>query len=339
MSGMLRLLHNNDKILEQILQKFPRINLGIWPTPLQPLRRTQVLGAKSLWLKRDDLTGFTIGGSKARSLEFLIGNALSQKKEVIVTGGMANSNHLRDTVVASAMFDFESIVVIGNEKILGTCRNRDLFENFNVRVKTINGNYAELHQKVQSEYESCLDNGIASYLIPAGGLSTIATLGFIRAAKEITIQMIEDKIHADTLFIAHGGGVAQAGLLMGFKLLNSNMQVIGVSAGSPVDECKERVRKLITQLTFISNIDVVIQDEDILIEGMFANTTEGVVTEEVLRKVKDVLTTEGILLDPLYTARAFLGMQRQLVQHAASGVIFWHTGGVREPILGSVNRR
>lgn len=324
------LKHCSTDEIDRILSPLPQIGLGIWPTPLHKLERLRVFNVGQLWIKRDDLAGFVHGGSKGRGLEFLIGDALARQMDTIVTGGMASSNYLRDAVIASAMFDMKSIVIVGNESFLGLCKNRELFKRLGVTVNAIEGTYDDLHERVRLEYRISLQKGIKAYLIPAGGFSPLAALGFVKAAQELIEQLEKMEVSADTLFIAHGGGAAQAGLMFGLKMLSANIRVIGISAGSNRCACKDRVRFLLAQISDLLDVRVFIDESNILVEDMFSQFAEGSGIEESFCAIERVLVSTGILLDPIYTARAFLGMQNILSKDPKENAIFWHTGGRRE---------
>src|SRR3954454_2638368 len=88
------------------LNQFPRVSLGHWPTPLEPMDRLRAHlghGCPKLWLKRDDCTGLATGGNKTRKLEFLVGDALAQGADTLITCGAVQSNHARQTAAAAAV--------------------------------------------------------------------------------------------------------------------------------------------------------------------------------------------------------------------------------------------
>ena len=71
-------------------ERWPRLSLGVFPTPLHRARRLR--DDASLLLKRDDLTGFGLAGNKARPLEFLMADAIAHGCDIVVTGGAPTSN-------------------------------------------------------------------------------------------------------------------------------------------------------------------------------------------------------------------------------------------------------
>ena len=63
----------------------------------------------------------------------------------------------------------------------------------------------------------------------------------------------------------------------------------------------------------------------------YAETGYGVVGDLEREAIRTLAQTEGILLDPVYTGRAFgalLDLVRQKIIGANETILFWHTGGV-----------
>src|SRR5688572_5819477 len=85
------------------IEKLPRFPLAQLPTPIEKLPRlSRELGGPELLIKRDDQTGLAMGGNKSRKLEFLVGDALKQGADTLVTAGAAQSIHCRQTAAAAA---------------------------------------------------------------------------------------------------------------------------------------------------------------------------------------------------------------------------------------------
>lgn len=83
------------------IESFPRIPLGIFPTPVHKLENISRLLGRNIYIKRDDLTGIGLGGNKVRKLEFLLADAKAQGAEVVFTTGGAQSNHAMLTAAAA----------------------------------------------------------------------------------------------------------------------------------------------------------------------------------------------------------------------------------------------
>src|SRR4030081_510250 len=84
------------------LAVFPRLGLANLPTPLEPMKRlTSFLGGPRLWVKREDATGPGFGGNKLRKLDYVLHEALSSGADTIVSGGVVQSNSLRQVAAGA----------------------------------------------------------------------------------------------------------------------------------------------------------------------------------------------------------------------------------------------
>src|SRR3546814_9591188 len=74
--------------------KFPRVSLGFFPSPIQPLKRLSAELGISVWAKRDDVSsGHAFGGNKVRKLEWLAADALKQGCDTLVSIGNRSEEH------------------------------------------------------------------------------------------------------------------------------------------------------------------------------------------------------------------------------------------------------
>src|SRR5438552_107387 len=116
-----------------VLPDLPRVALLDGPTPLQALPRlSAALGGRTeLWIKREDLGPIAFSGNKLRNLEFLLGAALADGADAIVTAGRRWSNHCRLTAAAGSRLGLEVHAVLSGPA-LGRSPNVDLIELFGV---------------------------------------------------------------------------------------------------------------------------------------------------------------------------------------------------------------
>src|SRR5438094_437792 len=87
--------------------------------------------------------------------------------------------------------------------------------------------------------------GHTPYVIPGGGANAVGTLGYVNAAREILAQARHDGLRIDYVVHATGTGPTQAGLIIGFHVLNSKVKVLGLSNGPDEATGKQRVQHLI----------------------------------------------------------------------------------------------
>ena len=186
------------------LARFPRIRLGHFPTPLEPMDNlTRLLGGPRLWIKRDDCTGLSSGGNKTRKLEFLMAEAIAQKADVVITQGATQSNHARQTVAAAAKLGMQCHILLedrtGNTQFNYT-------ENGNVLLDRLHGATVERRaggSDMQAEMESVAKQleraGHRPYVIPGGGSNPVGALGYVNAALELVYQSVELGLRIDHL--------------------------------------------------------------------------------------------------------------------------------------------
>src|SRR5512145_748632 len=94
--------------LQRRLGRFERVQLAVYPTPLEPLPRLSAEIGRPLWIKRDDLPGPGLGGNKTRKLEYLLAEAQRQGHRRVVTFGGLQSNHARLTAAAANRLGMET---------------------------------------------------------------------------------------------------------------------------------------------------------------------------------------------------------------------------------------
>src|SRR5665213_2014779 len=173
--------------------RFPRVKLAHLPTPLEPMERlSKHLGGPRLWIKRDDCTGLSTGGNKTRKLEFLIGDALAQGADTIITQGATQSNHARQTAAAAAKLGMECHILL--EDRTGN-NSPDYTLNGNVLLDRLHGASiakrpagADMNAEMETLAEKLRSEGRTPYVIPGGGSNPVGALGYANCALELLAQ-------------------------------------------------------------------------------------------------------------------------------------------------------
>ncbi len=309
------------------LSRFP---LATLPTPLDELPRlSQELGARIL-MKRDDLTGFALGGNKARKLEFLVADALEKKRDVLVTGGGVQSNHIRSTAAAARKAGMDAVGVFFSSH--GGERNGNLLLDEILGAQLIYAN-ADKNATERAIEDVCADlraQGRSPYLIPVGGSTPRGCVAYMLAVQELQTQLRAQNVQPDALVITTGSCGTHAGVLAGVKFFGLNASVHGVTVSRPVDECRVRLTRLLdTTAQFIAQ-PLPVAAADIIVHGEYIGAGYTKITPEARRAIYRVAQLEGIFLDPVYTAKTMAGMfdlLRRGVLKQNSTIVFWHTGG------------
>jgi 1-aminocyclopropane-1-carboxylate deaminase/D-cysteine desulfhydrase-like pyridoxal-dependent ACC family enzyme len=317
--------------LARRLSARPRVRLAQLPTPLHPARRFSAEVGAEVWLKRDDLTGVAMGGNKIRKLEFLLGEAREAGADCLITMGAAQSNHARTVAAGAAMSGLPCHLVLGGD--------RPDRPTGNILLSTLLG--AELHFTGLTDWDdlarasedlraTLAADGHRPYVIPVGGSTPYGALGFAAAYLELLEQTAAEGIEPGVIVHATASGGTQSGLHAAHRLLfpggDGGPAVYGVVASGTADELMSEVTELAGGVAELLGgpraIGAPHGVDGFLGEGYGVSTPGG---EAALRLL---LRTEGVLTDPVYTAKALHAVVERGAELAAGRpLVFWHTGG------------
>ena len=310
----------------------PRLELAKLPTPLERVENLgKSLGNLDLWFKRDDLTGFGLGGNKVRSLEYLAADAMKLNSNILITGGSPGSNHVRTTMAAAAHLGLRGVAVLSGNQPSKTNGNLLLDHILNAKlVFTGNPDRSYIDNYIVEEAERLRGKGENPYMIRRGGVSSLGCIGYVSAAVEICSQLKNLNISPEILVCATGCGVTQAGLLVGFKLMGLNCRLYGITVSRTRDECISHIEQLVNETEDALGLDSRVTSDEIFVFDEYIGEGYSIPTSEGIDAIRLVARTEGIFLDPIYTGKAFSGLT-DLVKKEFIGpdktVIFLHTGG------------
>ena len=220
------------------LSKFSRVDLCHQPTPIEAMPRlSEKLGGPNLWIKRDDCTGLATGGNKTRKLEFLVGDALQQGADMLVTQGAVQSNHVRQTAAAACKFGLDCHALLERRV---PDRDNDYETTGNVLFDNIFGTTIEfrppgldMNAEALQIVEKLRSQGRKPYFIPGGGSNEIGALGYVSCAFELLDQFEAQKLDVGWIVLASGSAGTHAGMLAGLHAAHSNIPVLGISVRQP----------------------------------------------------------------------------------------------------------
>ena len=309
------------------ITEFPRIPLGILPTPIYKLENLSRQFGKNIYIKRDDMTGIALGGNKVRKLEFLLADAVQKGADVVLTAGGPQSNHAMLTAACAGRLGMKAILVLKKRGVLAG-GNLTLDGIFGADVRFVDTDtYDEVYAEMERIMEELRGQGHTPYFIPVGGSVPLGSLGYVNCAREIAEQSRELGISFDAILSATGSGGTYAGLTYGAKLFLPRTRSIGI--GVCKDPFEDIALELMNGLQELLEADVTAKREDIHIRfeigpGYAQPSPEGSAAVRCLAR------TEGILVDPVYTgkalARAFRLLEEGYFEHD-SNILFVHTGG------------
>ncbi len=305
----------------------PRIRFAHLPTPIEPLPRlSAALGGVRLLVKRDDQTGLAFGGNKTRKLEFVLAEALANGARTLVTVGAAQSNHCRQTAALAARYGLGCILVLSGEPPVERSGNLLLDGLFGAEVAWCRPE--ERGAALKAAFDRAWEEGRRPYLIPLGASNATGAAAYVAAFDEMLEQMGSHL--PDWIVLASSSGGTQAGLALGAALRKFNGRVLGISVDHAAHDLQETVAHLARETAGRMDLPVALRPEDVLVNDEYLGGGYGVFGEAEREAVQLFARTEGLLLDPVYTARAaagLLGLARAGLFQAGESVLFWHTGG------------
>jgi len=312
--------------------KFERISLGHFPTPIEPLENlSKNLNGPKIYIKRDDCTGLATGGNKTRKLEFLMPDALKNHADLVVTVGAVQSNHTRQTAAACAKLGLKCLIVL-EQRVENAPES--YMKSGNVFLDKIFGAEVIICPKgkdVREHAEGIMlerkNNGEKPYYIPVGGSNRIGQLGYIECMREIIEY---DKDNAFThIVLASGSGGTNSGIISGKTFYKSAINIIGISVKDNRHDQEEKIFKMAQEGCKYIQCDEP-KREDILVYDDYVGKGYGVPTEGMTNAVNLMATKEAILLDPVYSGKGFAGLIDLIQKNHfkdSDKVLFIHTGG------------
>ena len=310
--------------------RFPRFALVDGPSPLAPLPRlSAALGGRAeLWIKREDLLPLAFGGNKLRNLEFLVGEALADGADCLVTVGRRWSNHARLTAAAGARAGLAVHLVLSGpptdpanpgvllDELLGAIVHQAATADRAERTALLERVVAELRAA-----------GRRPAVIEVGGSGAVGAIGQVVAALELVDQLGALGLAADDLVVPTATGGTQAGLLVGLRTAGASTTVHGVAV-TPPDDLRVPIESMLTALAGMPGLASVAPGE-VVLDGSQLGAGYGRRTDAADEATRLLARTEGILVDPIYTAKALAGLVAMVRDGRLDGrrVVFWHAGG------------
>ena len=297
------------------------------PTIIEHLPKlTETLDGPDLYIKRDDQTGLALGGNKTRKLEYLMGQALAEGSDLVLTIGAGQSNHCRQTAAAAARCGLDCILVL--VKPVPKAPTANLFLDKLLGAEIIWTEKKNRDQALGKAYDDAVEQGRKPYLIPYGGSNSVGAFAYFKAVEELQGQLPGKS--PDWIVFATSSGGTQAGLVAGASYYHMKSKILGISVDEPGPILTDRILVLANEISSLYGDKTKFSLDQILVNDNFVGDGYGVLNERDREAIHIFAEIEGILLDPVYTGRAGAG----LIHLIRSGffekddrVLFWHTGG------------
>jgi len=326
----LKIEERHSKALE-LFTSIPRYRLLNLNTPIERLDRLRqaLPGAPQLWIKRDDLTGYLGGGNKLRKLEYVMAHALSLGATTVVTTGSITSNLARTTALIARRLGLKCELILSGGDARSARANWRVAELLGVKIHSV-AQSNERSSRMKEVARMLEERGERVYQIPLGASNEIGSFGMVAAFEELGIQQLELGEQFDAIVFATSSGGTQAGLEAGKRLFNyRHLRLLGVSADDPADTIRENAWLAVGPM--LSRLGITDVANDLIVDDNFIGEGYAVPTVASREAEKLFADSEGILLDPVYTAKAAAGLLaycREGRFKQTDRVLFWHTGGV-----------
>jgi D-cysteine desulfhydrase family pyridoxal phosphate-dependent enzyme len=313
------------------LLSLPSVSLAPHATPIDRLTRLEAAlgdGAPQLFMKRDDLLSFGLGGNKVRKMQTVAAEALAAGADTLITCGGVQSNHARVTAAAGAALGLSVELVLNGTAPPAPTGNARLDRLFGASVHYVSSRDARA-PKMQEIADRLTRDGRHPFVVPLGASTATGALGFARGVAEIATA----GLRPDVIVVASSSGGTQAGLMAGCALFGLTPRIVGVSADESSSTLAGVVRDLLSDLAprLGAKPETVGATRGVEVDDAFVGEGYGVPTPASTEATEILARREGILLDPVYTAKAMAGLIARIRRGEFTRthtVLFWHTGGL-----------
>ncbi|MDR2519531.1 MAG: D-cysteine desulfhydrase family protein [Eubacteriaceae bacterium] len=304
-----------------------KIPLGQYPTPLCRLEGISRMCGLNVWIKRDDLCGALLGGNKVRKLEYLLKDAIDLGCDTVITIGGAQSNHAALTAALCLKLGLEPRLVLKKRGVSEKKGNVLLEEIMGVQASFVDtDSYSDIQTEVGRMMDELRALGKRPYFIPVGGSTPLGALGYRDCVQEMQEQAKGAHFEISRIVCATGSGGSQAGLVLGASLFG-HAKVTGIAVDS--DPFENIVADIATKAAEMSGAPMRFAPEEIDVRG-YVGEGYGIPSQEGSEAVRTMAREEGILLDPVYTGKAFgglLDLARKGYFAKGENIVFLHSGG------------
>jgi D-cysteine desulfhydrase len=325
-------------------ERLPWVSLGTLPTPIeQATGLGQHLGIRSLWVKRDDLSGEAYGGGKVRKLELLLGEAKRTRAQTVITFGGVGSNHAVATAIYAAQLGMRAVLALLPEPPDERVRT-------NLLADLAAG--AELHLssgrdplRITAWRARANEHG-ALYAIAAGGSSPLGNVGFVNAAFELKDQIDRGEMpEPDDIYLAMGTMGAAVGLAIGLRAAGLGTRVVAVRASSPETSSERRLLAMAAETAgYLRGLDASLAALDsaasnIAVADGYLGAGYGRPTAKARAAIRLARDLAGLDLEHVYTGKALAALIDRAPRSSNRVVLFWNTHNSREMALQNADPR
>lgn len=319
--------------------EFPdRLSLANTPTPLQPMPRLSRQAGVEILFKRDDYSGSELSGNKVRKLEFLLADAVARGADTVITCGGAQSNHCRATALAAVKAGLDSLLLLRTDDPSDPPPATGNILLDRLAGAEIDWVTPEQYRQRDAMFGDAADRlrrqGRAPYIIPEGGSTALGAWGYVAQMLELAADLERldgGAVKPTTVICACGSGGTTAGMALGAAMSGRDLRVVGVNVCDDRDYFVKIVDDICRQFsdTWPAAYSGGLPPYTIL-DG-YVGRGYALSRPEELTAIRDLVRLEGVVLDPVYTGKAYGGMMGELIKDPrvfGERIVFVHTGGL-----------
>jgi L-cysteate sulfo-lyase len=320
------MMNENKKTIEHFLEKYARANLIATKAIIHKLSRLSSLLEYGIYILREDLTGFALGGNKTRKLEFLIGDALLKRATCLCT--IKDTSFSRNAAAAGKAYGLDVYIVLPGSKSTQNSNSLSFFEQYdchlsftpNDDIQTLSDAYCKLVDSLKAE-------GRKVYELHPGGSDSIGALGYVDVFHQVQLYSQTTNVHFADIILSSSSAGTQAGLCIGQCISGYEARITGISASRNKDAQINLVKEL--SISTSNMLGIAIDENKIIVDDRFVGSGYGLPSTEGAKAAKMFAQLEGILLDHIYTAKAAAALLKYSEQRIFRNrnVLFIHTGG------------
>lgn len=305
-------------LLQQMIEFLPEV------TPRIRLQRLDSFQGHELYILRDDLLPYCLGGNKARKGYVFEQYIRSEKVDALLTYGSKSSNHARVIAMVARKLNLPLTVICSSANDPRTSNNLKIVEACGARILEVPVD--KVAERIEREKATLKRSHSNPFFIPGGGHHLLGTLAMVDLMLKIASAERELGFTFDQIYFASGTGGTQAGLVIGKTLVESQATLIGISIAR--DNVRGEGAIFESLEAFTSNFGVGVNIHDVHFVTDYVMGGYGCYNVGIENMIKKVFEETGLPLDPVYTGKAFYGMIDRIADcNSASKVLFIHTGG------------